>query len=68
MIYDAEHFFDGFARNPDFALRTVQAAQEGGAEIVVLCDTNGGSLPERIAAGVDAARQAPYRPGRHPLP
>jgi 2-isopropylmalate synthase len=58
VIYDAEHFFDGFARNPNFALRTVQAAQEGGAEIVVLCDTNGGSLPERIAAGVDAARKA----------
>jgi 2-isopropylmalate synthase len=58
VIYDAEHFFDGFARNPDFALRTVQAAQEGGAEIVVLCDTNGGSLPEHIAAAVDAARQA----------
>ena len=58
VIYDAEHFFDGFARNPDFALRTVQAAQEGGAEIVVLCDTNGGSMPEHIAAAVDAARQA----------
>jgi len=58
VIYDAEHFFDGFARNPDFALRTIQAAQDGGAEIVVLCDTNGGSLPERIAAGVDAARKA----------
>jgi 2-isopropylmalate synthase len=58
VIYDAEHFFDGFGRNPDFALRTIQAAQEGGAEIVVLCDTNGGSLPERIAAGVEAARGA----------
>jgi 2-isopropylmalate synthase len=58
VIYDAEHFFDGFARNPDFALRTIRAAQEGGAEIVVLCDTNGGSLPERIASGVDAARAA----------
>jgi 2-isopropylmalate synthase len=58
VIYDAEHFFDGFARNPDFALRTIQAAQEGGASIVVLCDTNGGTLPERIAASVDAARQA----------
>ncbi len=58
VIYDAEHFFDGFTRNSDFALKTIQAAQEGGAEIVVLCDTNGGSLPERIAAGVDAARSA----------
>jgi 2-isopropylmalate synthase len=58
VIYDAEHFFDGFARDPDFALQTVRAAQDGGAEIVVLCDTNGGSLPERIACGVDAARAA----------
>ena len=39
-------------------MKTIQAAQEGGAEIVVLCDTNGGSLPERIAAGVEAARGA----------
>lgn len=58
VIYDAEHYFDGFARNPDFALRTIQAAEKGGAEIVVLCDTNGGSLPERIVAGVEAARKA----------
>jgi 2-isopropylmalate synthase len=58
VIYDAEHFFDGHRLNPDFALKTIQAAQEGGAEIVVLCDTNGGSLPERIATGVEAARGA----------
>jgi 2-isopropylmalate synthase len=58
VIYDAEHFFDGHRLNPDFALKTIQAAQERGAEIVVLCDTNGGSLPETIAAGVEAARQA----------
>jgi 2-isopropylmalate synthase len=58
VIYDAEHFFDGHRLNPEFALKTIQAAQEGGAEIVALCDTNGGSLPERIAAGVDAARGA----------
>jgi 2-isopropylmalate synthase len=58
VIYDAEHFFDGHRLNPDFALKTIQAAQEGGAEIVVLCDTNGGSLPERITLGVEAARQA----------
>jgi len=58
VIYDAEHFFDGHRLNPEFALKTIQAAQEGGAEIVVLCDTNGGSLPERIAIGVEAARGA----------
>lgn len=48
VFYDAEHFFDGFAANPEYALQTVQAAQEAGAEIIVCCDTNGGSLPDRI--------------------
>ena len=45
VIYDAEHFFDGYTSNPDYALATIQAAVEGGADCVVLCDTNGGSLP-----------------------
>ena len=58
VIYDAEHFFDGFRNNPDFALKTVQTAQDAGATIVILCDTNGGWLPEHIAKGVGAARQA----------
>ncbi len=58
VIYDAEHFFDGWHRNPEYALRTIQAAADAGASIIVLCDTNGGSLPERIAEGVDAARAA----------
>src|SRR5437660_806412 len=49
VLYDAEHFFDGYKRNPDYALRTVQAAAEAGAACVVLCDTNGGSLPEEVA-------------------
>lgn len=55
VIYDAEHFFDGWKRNAEYALRTVQAAVEGGAGLIVLCDTNGGSLPEEIVAGVKAA-------------
>ena len=50
MIYDAEHFFDGWKANPDYAQQTIQAAVEGGASIVVMCDTNGGSMPEEIAA------------------
>lgn len=58
VIYDAEHFFDGWKANPDYALRTVQAAAEAGASLAVLCDTNGGSLPEEVAAGVQAARAA----------
>ncbi|WP_373653720.1 citramalate synthase [Schlesneria sp. DSM 10557] len=57
VFYDAEHFFDGFRANPDFALRTVSAAQEAGADTIVLCDTNGGRLPEEIAAAVDAVRK-----------
>ncbi len=48
VLYDAEHFFDGYAANPEYALATILAAQEAGAEIVICCDTNGGSLPERI--------------------
>lgn len=58
VIYDAEHFFDGFKANPDFALRTVRAAADAGAELVALCDTNGGSLPDHIARAVEAARAA----------
>jgi 2-isopropylmalate synthase len=48
VIYDAEHFFDGFAANPDYALATLTAAEQGGADIIVLCDTNGGSLTDHI--------------------
>ena len=49
VLYDAEHFFDGWKLNPDYALRTIRTAAEAGAAIVVLCDTNGGSLPEEVA-------------------
>ncbi|MDP3178849.1 MAG: citramalate synthase, partial [Spirochaetaceae bacterium] len=49
VIYDAEHFYDGWAANPDYAIETARAAVRGGAECVVLCDTNGGSLPRRVA-------------------
>jgi 2-isopropylmalate synthase len=48
VVYDAEHFFDGWKANPDYALRTLAAAAAGGAECLVLCDTNGGSLPWEI--------------------
>lgn len=57
VFYDAEHFFDGFRANPDFALKTVVAAQDAGASTIVLCDTNGGRLPEDVAAAVDAVRK-----------
>jgi 2-isopropylmalate synthase len=58
VIYDAEHFFDGWKANPDYARRTIRAAAEAGASLVVLCDTNGGSLPEEVAALTAEARAA----------
>jgi len=48
-LFDAEHFFDGYAADPDFALACLDAAMEGGARWVVLCDTNGGTMPRAIA-------------------
>src|SRR5690606_15408149 len=49
VIYDAEHFFDGHAADATYAMATLQAALEGGADRLVLCDTNGGSLPGKVA-------------------
>ena len=49
-IFDAEHFFDGYAANPGYALACLRAAAEAGARWIVLCDTNGGTLPDRIGA------------------
>jgi len=48
VIYDAEHFFDGFRANPDYAIATLQAALEGGADWLTLCETNGGKLPWEV--------------------
>ena len=53
VIYDAEHFFDGHRRNPEYALKTLKAAVDAGAAWLVLCDTNGGSLPEQVADAVE---------------
>ena len=58
ITYDAEHYFDGYRANPEFALKTIRAAADAGAEIIVLCDTNGGRLPEEIAEAVRAAGEA----------
>ncbi|WP_238987005.1 citramalate synthase [Lyngbya aestuarii] len=49
MIYDAEHWFDGYKQNPEYALKTLEAAARAGAEWLVLCDTNGGTLPHEIS-------------------
>ena len=48
VVYDAEHFFDGYRSNPEYALATVSAAEEAGADWIVFCDTNGGMLPEDV--------------------
>jgi 2-isopropylmalate synthase len=55
VIFDCEHFFDGYFKNPAYALATLQAAALAGAEWVVLCDTNGGMLPHRVSEAVTAA-------------
>lgn len=55
VFFDAEHFFDGFRENPDYALASLRAAKEAGASVLVLCDTNGGTFPDdaaKIVAGV----------------
>jgi len=57
VIYDAEHFFDGFRANPEYALQTLRAAEEGGAHWLVLCDTNGGTLPADLAEIVRTVRK-----------
>lgn len=57
VVYDAEHFFDGYAANPEYALATLQAAILGGASAVVLCDTNGGGLPWQIKDAVATVRR-----------
>ncbi|MGB3137055.1 MAG: citramalate synthase, partial [Nodosilinea sp.] len=49
VIYDAEHWFDGYQANPDYALQTLAAAVKAGAEWLVLCDTNGGTLPQQVS-------------------
>ena len=48
VVYDAEHFFDGFKDSPEYALQTLDAAAKGGADVLVLCDTNGGRMPHEV--------------------
>ena len=49
VFFDAEHFFDGYKADPEYAIKCLQAAEKGGAEVLVLCDTNGGTMPYEIA-------------------
>jgi 2-isopropylmalate synthase len=56
VIYDAEHFFDGFKANEEYAIKTLQEAVKAGADNITLCDTNGGSLPEEITRAVSRVK------------
>ncbi len=57
VVYDAEHFFDGYRSNPDYALQTLEAAQRAGADVLCLCDTNGGTQPEAVQRIVAEVRK-----------
>jgi 2-isopropylmalate synthase len=56
VLYDAEHYFDGYLLDPDYALATLEAAARGGAACLVLCDTNGGALPAQVTKAVQAVQ------------
>ncbi len=56
VVYDAEHFFDTFRSNRDYALQTLAIAEAAGAKVLCLCDTNGGTMPEQVAEAVEAVR------------
>ncbi|MDR2717906.1 MAG: citramalate synthase [Treponema sp.] len=62
VIYDAEHFFDGYTANAVYALSTIKAAADAGADRIVLCDTNGGTFPDAVAAAVREVKQAVPQP------
>jgi 2-isopropylmalate synthase len=68
MLYDAEHFFDGYKHNPVYAMKTLLAATNGGAKCLILCDTNGGTLPEELGRIVETViKEFPsMRVGIHP--
>ncbi|HEX2658348.1 MAG TPA: citramalate synthase, partial [Polyangia bacterium] len=67
VVYDAEHFFDGYRANPEYALSTLRAAANAGADWLTLCDTNGGSLPSQIVEIVGhVKRTVPTALGIHP--
>lgn len=58
VFYDAEHFFDGYKNNPEYAIQTLKAAHDAGASVLILCDTNGGTLPDEIITRVEAVKTA----------
>jgi len=62
VFFDAEHFFDGYHANPEYALECLKAAADAGADVIVLCDTRGGRLPHEVKAATQAAGQAVATP------
>jgi 2-isopropylmalate synthase len=62
VFYDAEHFFDGYKANAGYALQVLDAASKAGADCLVLCDTNGGSLPDEIAGAINAVQKMTKTP------
>lgn len=58
VLFDCEHFFDGYKNNPEYALKTIQEAESAGADWVVLCDTNGGTLPHEVRAIFDDVKKS----------
>lgn len=58
VLFDAEHFFDGYAANPEYTLRTLEAAADAGASVLVLCDTNGGMMPGPLVSAIHAVKAA----------
>lgn len=62
VIFDAEHFFDGYKNNPEFALKMLAAAEAAGADVITLCDTNGGSLPNQVHDTVTKVKSVISKP------
>jgi 2-isopropylmalate synthase len=62
VFFDAEHFFDGYAANPEYTIECIKAAAEAGADAIVLCDTRGGRMPHEVLAATRAAGQAVQTP------
>ncbi len=68
VVYDAEHFFDGYKANPEYALKTLQAAQQANVDCIVLCDTNGGTMPLRACRDHQDRQESDQDPAGHPHP
>lgn len=64
VFYDAEHFFDGYKANPEYAINTLKAAKEAKADCLVLCDTNGGTMPDELVDIINAVKR---EMGEYPL-